>query len=581
MSRPSSCNRCGGSLPPPDDDDNIVCPGCGLFHHVGDSGPGLPPPPPSPPPPTPLGGPGAAAPGGPFGAGAAVGAGVPTFGPTAPPAAGTTPTPGRRRRRGPGLGCLLALVILAATLVPIGFAVYQAGRAVSRAGGGDTDLELTVTTGDSEVVTGAGGRPTEVVGLAQPVGSGDRVVARVAIDGEVAWTAPVVPADVYSAQFRVTDDLVLASLGAEVVALDRATGASRWRASASDEVDPRCRHCFAVLGDTLVVLGRDATVTALDVADGSGRWSRRLESPRGSTHVVGGTLLVVDQVDLSGPASLAVTDPATGEVGGRITPSCPDPAYPAELAQVIAFQPDSPVIPVPGSDDVVLAFGSTTTCVQRWTLPDPRMRWSRAAELGSGLTDPTTTADGTDLVISDSSALVHVGLSEGSMTALPLPRDTAPAGPAVLAGGRLVTAVTSSRGTARLSLLAFDLRRGEALWDRALPRGVEAFDLSPDRSTETLFAGDARFLLAPAGADDVALVTLASPGQRLTVEHVAVATGRARPVGRDTFALRYEGSTSPSARIERVTGGRVVFTTESIPQVLDLATGRVTEGWAG
>jgi hypothetical protein len=52
-------------------------------------------------------------------------------------------------------------------------------------------------------------------------------------------------------------------------------------------------------------------------------------------------------------------------------------------------------------------------------------------------------------------------------------------------------------------------------------------------------------------------------------------------VGRDTFALRYEGSTSPSARIERVTGGRVVFTTESIPQVLDLATGRVTEDWAG
>lgn len=568
MSGPS-CGRCGGPLPPPDDDGNIVCPSCGLFRHVGDEPAATPSPLPPPPPPGPTG---------PFGAGAGGG--------TADPPS----TPTRRRRisvrrgTGAGLGCVLPLVILAAVLVPVGIGIWGIARAVSDAvDSARGNPELTITTGDNEIVTDADGRPTEILALAQPAGATNRVVTRATLDGEIAWQAPVVPPDVYSAQLRRTGDLVLASLSDQVVALDGRTGTELWRLTVSDEVDPRCRDCFAVLGDVLVVLSRDAHITAVDLTGGDTLWTRRLDSPRATIHVVGGTLLVLDEpADGGAPAALVATDPATGEEEGvRITPACPDPSYPSELDQFVDFAPGSLVLPIPGSDDVVLVFGFGSTCVQRWTVPGGEMRWSRATGVGASFTDPSVASDGADMVISDSSVLVHVGLSEGSVTALPLPQDTSPTGVGVVTGGRLVTAVRSSRGTTRWSLLAIDLRSRETLWERALPRGVEAFDLSPDRSSDTLFSGSARFLLTAGDDDGVALVTLASPGQRFTVEGIDAATGQGRQLGRGTFAVRYAGSTSPSARIELVTGGQVVFTTEGIPQVLDLATGRITASWAG
>lgn len=585
MSGPSSCSRCGGSLPSPDDLGNIICPTCGLFHHVGDDDQAAPPTgvpsggaTPSPPiPPAP--GPSSGA-GGPFGSGGSTGGGG------AVPRGGDGPRrPSVRRGPGAALGCLLPLIILAAVLVPVAIGVVAIVRAVSDAvDSAGADVDLTVTTGDGEVVTDGEGQPTEIVAMAQPAGSTTRVIARASLDGEVAWQAPVVPADVYSAQVRVTDDLVLASLGDEVVALDGATGEERWRVTVSDEVAPRCRDCFAVVDGTLVVLGRDAHITAIGLDGGETLWTRRLESPSATVHVVGETLLVLDDpADATTEPGLVITDPATGEERDRITPSCPDLAYGPESDVPLDFRPDSLVLPVPDSDDIVLVFGSSSACVQRWTVTGAEMRWSRPAELGASFFDPVVIADATDMIVADdsTSVLVHIGLSEGTIEALPLPQDTSPSEVGVLRDGRLVTAVQSSRGSTRWSLLAIDLRRKETVWERTLPRGVEPFDLAPDRSSDTLFEGDARFLLAAADDGEVALVTMASPGQRLTVESVDGATGQGRQVGRSTFAVRYAGSSSPSARIEAVTGGQVVFTTESIPQVLDLATGAITASWAG
>jgi outer membrane protein assembly factor BamB len=230
---------------------------------------------------------------------------------------------------------------------------------------------------------------------------------------------------------------------------------------------------------------------------------------------------------------------------------------------------------------VVVLFGFGSTCIQRWSLEDRTMRWSQASEVASSFFDPTFAADGIDLVMSDSSVLVHVSLSEGTTTALALPQDASPSPVLALAGGRLVTAVQSNRGTTRWMLLALDLRSKEVLWERELPDGAEPFDLSPDRSSDTVFEGETRFLVTARGDDEVAVVTMASPGARVTVETVDAATGRGTAAGRDTFALRSSTSTSPSVRVEAITGGRLVFSSESIPQVLDLATGKVVSSWAG
>ncbi|MBM3674209.1 MAG: hypothetical protein FJW88_04515 [Actinobacteria bacterium] len=112
-------------------------------------------------------------------------------------------------------------------------------------------------------------------------------------DGAVHWQAPV---DAPNPWWALDRDTVLVSTEAGFVALDRATGDLRWRASASEAsgpvglVDPPDADPLALVTTTA------GGIAGLDAATGATRWSGRLPgSPRGllATDDASGTVALV------------------------------------------------------------------------------------------------------------------------------------------------------------------------------------------------------------------------------------------------------------------------------------------------
>jgi len=587
MTGRSTCSQCAAPLPAADADGNQVCATCGRFHHGELDGPAAPPPPPGPPPAPPGAGSGAGPfGGGPFGAPPPTGTGTrqgndatvagPAFG-----AGGPKPTP-RRSRTGNGVGCIVVLVILVALVGPLvaGVVIYLRTDG-SGDSSSDSSSDLSPSSGDLLVLSGEQG-PLRAVILASVVGSSDRVVALTTLDGEVAWQAAVVPGDVYSAQFEVTDDLVLASLGHLIVALDRDTGAERWRIEAPDEVRSDCDECFALVGDDgLLAVSVDAQASVVALDTGALRWAERLTSPSGTARAFDGNVLVTDEADAP-PAQIAVAllDGSTGDELVRFAPTCPDPAFPDQPDIVLTPYLSTPITRIPGTDDVVLAFGSGRICAQRWDVPTGQVQWSRTADEVGISSDAPGAVSATELVLPGSEQqLVRIGLSEGSISTIALPPDTQPSGPLAVVGSRLVAALQTTRGTPTWVLTAFDLRSGAEQWSRPLSRDLEPFALDSPFSSVSISEGTSAFVTVVDG-DRLALVTVTAAGRRVTTERIDPATGDGEVVGTAAFRTSYE-STSHQVRIDDVAPDRVVLTADSVIQVLDLTTGSITESFAG
>lgn len=597
MAAPTTCTRCQASLPKPDDLGNVVCQSCGLFHHAELASHDEPAPPPPPPPAGsggfagPFGAPGAASPPpppsggggipGPFGAGGAATAGAGqvrqgTYGSTAGPAFATVPTGPTKRGK---LGCVIVAFIVVVPIVAILGGITLAVRSVRDASrSAFTESDFVPTTGDLQVLS-VDGVPTEVVAMGSRPGTTARSIALVDISGEVRWSAGIVPPDVYSAQFAVTDDVVIVSLADEVIGLDRADGAELWRTEVTDVVDPRCPDCLAVVDGVLSVLSRDAQLTAIDPASGESVWSRRLESVSSRVVPFEDQLLVIDDDPAAdGAPTVFVTAPATGEVTTSFAPSCPHPSFPPESNVTVELDTRAVVEPIPGTSDIVVAFGTSASCVERWTPREAARRWSTAGELSIFL-DPQVAISASDMVVATGDALVTVGLSEGTVTELPLPPDTRADGPVDLIGTTAVVSLQTSRGSTRFQLTAFDIRSRTVLWDRPFDSDEAPFPLDPNRSSETLFTGYLRYVVVP-GDDELRLASFTQAGRQVAVESIDLATGRSTPVGRTAWETRFSASSSPSVRIEAVIGDRVVFTGEGIFQILDSTDATISESWA-
>ena len=566
MPGPTPCTRCGAPLP--ETDGPRVCALCGQFHAPAGAGPR-------------------------FGARAAPGGGAP--GGSAPAGSAPPPRPDgrpdraqmspRARARGTGaVGCVILLAIGVPIAVVIGALVLAVVGSDDRGDDGAVGgADLAPTTGDLLVLPGDLGDDPTVVTMATPIGGdGGRVVALVELEDGPVWEASIVPDDVYSAQFAATDDVVVASLGRAVVGLDRATGDVLWEGEASDEVHPFCVECFALVDGTLVVTGNDGEVTAFDPASGEVRWEHRFTSPGGRAVPVGDAVLLVDDAPEGHAPSVALgmvlVRPSDGSELSRFTPGCPDEGF-SGVEYTVSATPRLPIVPVPGTDDVVLVYGSISSCVQRWDVTTGEQRWSRFipdADLAvHDFEDRAWAVSDTELVLAAQEGWLVVGLAEGGAHVVPAAADTMPSATVALAGDRFVAAVSTVRGTPEWSLVAHDLRTGDPLWDRSIGADHEAAVVGPESSSEYVY-DSTLFAVLPAG-DDLRLLTIGPPGPRFAVAEVDPDSGEGGIVG--VAPLRTDNPTSVGARIDTVRDGRALIDVDGVLQVLDLATGEVGAAW--
>ena len=150
-------------------------------------------------------------------------------------------------------------------------------------------------------------------------------------------------------------DTMFAVFEDDLLALDAGTGETIWRTTLRDKVTNGCPSCFAAAGGRLIVRTTDAYVTAFGTASSETLWSKRLTATNGSVSVAGDQLFIVDEAEDADQINpVALVDPATGRTIRSTAPTCPrDDRMPWELE----MSPGIRCTPLPGSDDVVAAFG--------------------------------------------------------------------------------------------------------------------------------------------------------------------------------------------------------------------------------
>jgi outer membrane protein assembly factor BamB len=133
--------------------------------------------------------------------------------------------------------------------------------------------------------------------------------------GEVRWKIPF-PGGVAAELHRYGEAVLAVAMGAEVWAVDLATGHPLWTFEDAPEAAQGARSLDpALAGDRLLVPWRSGAVDALDAATGRHLWRRDLEATLNTSAAVFGGELVVGSQD----GRLHRLSPETGEVLGSVT----------------------------------------------------------------------------------------------------------------------------------------------------------------------------------------------------------------------------------------------------------------------
>jgi outer membrane protein assembly factor BamB len=569
----SICKSCGAILPLPDLEGNASCLSCGRNHRVAT-------PEPEPvPTPTP--------------------SSAPRFDPTGagddrvpwtPDLTGSVATVPARNRTASSLGCLLSVLVV---IGAISAAVVVFARSVStdvresleRAFDVDSSrlslgsgavLVLDDAGPGGRVVDGASGAPV-VAAVVYDAGHDARFVSRLPLTAgdqtpDPVWSSEPFPTSTYDAALAQIDGTVLAGVADEVWALDAATGARSWTAPLPDKVGAGCPTCFTVFGDTLVVVTEDEQVHAFGAASASPRWTRRLESPSARVVVSDAGVVISDQ-DPAKPGTQLITvlDPASGAVRSALSPTCPgrDGGFPTTMNFA-----DS-VLAVPGSPDLVAGISFGGTCLVRWDGTTGQLRWTTTAETGGSLDDDDAliTADRLFAPTADG-AMLAVDLTTGGSSRLALPPDVT-AVPVAVSGPLLVAETTTTRGTIRGGLAAWDLGNGQAVWQSAMPDGSKPFSDRTAGSSESLFPDSPLSMVVTVGTG-LQLATFSGDTYTATIRPVDPATGALGEPRAWSFG---EGPGIPSLRLHRVTPDGLLITADNALLHLPFAADGEPVGW--
>ncbi|MBK6856465.1 MAG: PQQ-binding-like beta-propeller repeat protein [Microthrixaceae bacterium] len=538
------CESCGSLLPLPDTDGFSTCLSCGRNHRTAADKPDE----------SKTKGPTAAT----FDLGGGIGAQ-----PWTPDLTVTVTRPGVTVRKGRGIGCFLTVfVLLGAMIAGIVLFTRSVGKEVSKAF--DTVRELNTSNlslypgsllfledpaAAGKTVDGGGSAP-EIVGLTYDGSSNTHFVARAVLaEGEDTpepmWTSEPLPKNTSNIQLAQIGDTVFVGLGDELQALDVETGVQRWKADLPDKVGVGCDACFLVAGDTLMVVTDDDQINAFGTGSATPRWTRKLVSTGGEVSLSEAGLVVIDQ-DPAVPGStvVSVLDPASGTPRSAVTPECPpqNGSFPTKMNF------SDLVVAVPGTTDLVSTVSFGSTCIVRWDGNTGQIRWVAFTDLAGHFEHDDVLATGDRLFVPvGDGTMASVDLGSGATSRLALPADVT-AHPVAVLEGRLIAETTTTRGTQRGGLAAWDLATGQPIWQTAMPDGSKPFSNRVSWASETLFPDSPLSTTVVAGPV-LRLATFSGDDYTGSLRTVDVASGT---LGEPQKWVLGEGPGTASVTVEKV-----------------------------
>ncbi|HEY4376368.1 MAG TPA: PQQ-binding-like beta-propeller repeat protein, partial [Acidimicrobiales bacterium] len=389
------------------------------------------------------------------------------------------------------------------------------------------------------------------------------------------WKGPDLDSNIYSATFYADASRIYVAYGDQVQALNRGTGTSEWTTQFTDDVDD-CKDCMTIVGGHLLVKTKDGLINAQDPVTGKGQYSRRLNNASASqVYAANGLYFMTDDNDTAGSGSyLASIKPESGQDIKSVTPTCTppdDPNFP------INFQARNPVLPVPGTHDVVVVLSEGTTCIERFNMDTGAQVWATVPLGDASYDSDHLTISGSYLLASDDKGIDVMNLGTGDGRRVLAPNDATPTARLVI-GRRVVATTQSTRGTTKYGMAAWSLDTGQLAW--ATPPGVsEPFDDSAYSSTDTINDGESFFLLTPT-ATTIRTATFARTGRTLTIRIINPDTGVAVKTARTTYSGGGDTG-SHSLHIAAVSGDSMVLDIDGDLSTIDLGTGKVTSKGGG
>ena len=563
------CASCGAGLPGADPLGLITCTGCGSVTKLApSSGSGWPAPPVAAPPPSQWAAP-------------APVAGAPTEATVATARAGADGPSGKRQGRSSTksrtIGCSLGPIV---AFIAVGFGVISVLR------GCDTDSisqgirdsfsteSSAITLSGSGVILPAGKDGNADIAAVVQTYEDSNTVRRIARLGfsdaasTVKWSSEPLGRDAYRAEIAVVGDTLFAGVEDQLLALDAATGATRWKTTMRDKVTVGCAGCFAAVQGRLVVRTTDAYVTGYGTASNEVLWSRRLNSPGGSISVARDRLFVVDDGEDAGAVTpVALVDAANGKTIRTTSPTCPS----NEAGRwALELSPGDEVRPVPGSTDVLAAFGFGDGCVVRWNPATGATVWTSRLTGLSSFEQEDVAVGRTDLVLANRSGqMVTIFLPNGKAKLLAIPADTTTQ-VGVIVGRTAVAYTATTRGTPRGGLAAWDLSTGQRLWAQSELGTAQPVSKNAYGSSDALFDGSPRSLLVPFDGGVRVFVFEGTEGT-FSVSPVSLDTGRLGTTVRRAFLRQYDSGGTPSLLVEGVDGDRLVISIDSLLQTLPIS----------
>ncbi len=392
-------------------------------------------------------------------------------------------TAAKAAKTGCGIGAvlvtLLVLAIIGGVIYAVTTGVSSVTKSISELTGSSSSSQLYPSSGSVAVLPGEGSTSDLVLVVTDNSDDSKRKVVRTKVgpDGsETLWKSEPLPGDAYTASVAVEGDHLYVAAGDEVRLLSLATGAETWRATLTDKVTGRCTSCFAVVQKKLVVRTDDAYLTGFQASSNEPLWSRRLNSVSARANLVGGNLVLVDDAATPGtPAAVETLDPATGRAARSISPSCPAGG---DIYSPVTMRAGAQVVAVPGTGDLVAVFGSSPGCVVRWESASGTIRWTLGITGNYSSSDSPPLISSRDLVLGNSGSMVHVDLGSGRGAELEQVPDAA-AEPHHLSGRTLIGQTTSTRGTSKGGVAAWDLTTNKRLWSVPLPKGSQPASTGP------------------------------------------------------------------------------------------------------
>jgi outer membrane protein assembly factor BamB len=469
-----------------------------------------------------------------------------------------------------GRGCAIAgaLVVVIAVIGGVIVAI-SASKGIKKAFSGSSS---EIVLSNSASVLSSGPDPSDLTVVVQRYsGKIHRSVARLSVDGngfDQRWRSPDLPDEAYAAQTVIVGDTLFAAFDDQLWALSADTGAQRWQTTLRNKVSSSCDECLTGVEGRVVVRTDDSWLTAFRPESGESAWTRRLNSPSAAMSTLGGHLYVADDSDEAGqPGRIHTIDPATGRDRRSVAPACKDP----DFGSAISVEPGTVVHAVPGTKDLAAVFGFGHLCVARWEAATGNIRFAQPVQGASSINQDEVVVGPQEMVVSDSSGMVALSLANGHSVALPDGQDE-DSTPALISGRVLVGHTKTTRGTTKGGLGGWDLATGRRLWSTPAPGGAQAASSPAEHTSDALFDGSPRYVLAGAGAQ-LHLVVFDGEARRLSVAPLDPKSGDLGTAIETKLPTRYDGTVSLA--VEAIGATRVIVSVESVLESIDVATADV------